>query len=42
MGRGHFIRDFEIQMIEGSGNGRLSLWELCEGNLEGWALYWEI
>jgi hypothetical protein len=27
---------------EGSGNGsdRLSVWGLCEGNLEGWHLYW--
>jgi hypothetical protein len=38
----HFIRDIEVQMTEGSGNGvSLCLWELCEGNLEGWVLYWE-
>jgi len=35
----HFTRDFERQMKHGSGNG-VSLWELCEGNLEGRLLYW--
>jgi hypothetical protein len=36
---GSFTRDVERQVKEGSGN-RASLWELCEGNLEGGLLCW--
>jgi len=31
--------DFKAWM-EGSGHKSLSLWELCDGNLEGGLLYW--
>jgi len=39
-GGGSFTGDFKAWKREGSGNKCLSLWELCEGNLEGRLLYW--
>jgi hypothetical protein len=37
---GSFTRDFERWMKEALEVERLSLRELCEGNLEGGLLYW--
>ena len=38
---GGLTRDFERQEKECSVDGT-SLWELCEGNLEGGLLYWTL
>jgi len=40
---GRFVyRGLRQTVKEGSGNGsdRLSVWGFCDGNLEGWHLYW--
>jgi len=39
---GRFVyRGFQEIVKEGSRNGMsLSLWGLCEGNLERWLIYW--
>jgi hypothetical protein len=40
-GGGLVTRDFEIWTKKDSGNrASLSLWELCEGNMEEGILYW--
>jgi len=40
LGVGSSTRDFEIWLRRALGVESLSLWELCEGNLEGRLPFW--